>query len=120
MMNRRAFFGALLGAAAIAADPERLLFVPGKKLYTFGRPRIYTAGDLIAEAMQSLQLMPPPTPEDIAYALDRLNHMLDDWPKEPLIIHRIPDPFFYPDCFTFTQTMSKEEFRRRYPDKALR
>ena len=32
-MNRRGFLGALLGAAAgLALDPEKLLYVPGKKL----------------------------------------------------------------------------------------
>lgn len=32
-MNRRGFFGTLFGgAAAMALDPERLLWVPGKKL----------------------------------------------------------------------------------------
>ena len=39
-MNRRSFFGTLFGAAAIAADPERLLWVPGKKLISI--PRTYT------------------------------------------------------------------------------
>jgi len=38
MMNRRAFFGALTGIAAIAAlDPEKLLWVPGKKLISIPR-----------------------------------------------------------------------------------
>ncbi len=31
-MNRRSFLSTLLGGAAVALDPERLLWVPGKKL----------------------------------------------------------------------------------------
>lgn len=31
-MNRRGFLGALLGAGAMALDPDRLLWAPGKKL----------------------------------------------------------------------------------------
>lgn len=39
-MNRRAFFAALLGGAAAAADPERLLWVPGRKLISIPRKHI--------------------------------------------------------------------------------
>ncbi len=38
-MNRRAFLAALVGAAAAAADPERLLWVPGRKLISIPAPR---------------------------------------------------------------------------------
>jgi len=31
VLNRRGFLGSLFGAAAIAADPEKLLWVPGAK-----------------------------------------------------------------------------------------
>jgi len=46
--NRRLFLGALLGAAAVAADPERLLWVPGKKKIfippPLRAPTLYEAG----------------------------------------------------------------------------
>lgn len=37
-MNRRAFFATLAGATAVAADPERLLWTPGK-LISIPAPR---------------------------------------------------------------------------------
>lgn len=41
-MNRRAFFGALAGLAATATlDPERLLWVPGRKLISIPTPVVY-------------------------------------------------------------------------------
>lgn len=39
-MNRRGFIGALLGAAVL--DPERLLFVPGRKVYSIPSPKVFT------------------------------------------------------------------------------
>jgi len=36
-MNRRGFIGALLGAATL--DPERALWVPGKRLISIPRPQ---------------------------------------------------------------------------------
>lgn len=41
-MNRRGFIGAMLGAAVL--DPEKLLFVPGRKVYSI--PRTLTAREL--------------------------------------------------------------------------
>ncbi len=119
-MNRRGFLGVLLGGAAIAADPERLLWVRGKTLYSIGPPRIYTVSDLISEAMNSMEMTPwpPLTPEMVAAAYRRVNGMFDDWMKEPIHIHRIPDPF-YPGIISFSQDITKEELRRLYPDKAL-
>ncbi|MGD0012803.1 MAG: hypothetical protein ABSD56_00025 [Bryobacteraceae bacterium] len=43
-MNRRGFFAVLAGVAATAVlDPERLLWVPGKKLISIPRPRLTIA-----------------------------------------------------------------------------
>ncbi len=40
-MNRRGFLTSLLGIAATATlDPERLLWVPGKKLTSIPKPRV--------------------------------------------------------------------------------
>jgi len=41
MIGRRGFLGALLGAAVL--DPERLLWVPGKKMISIPAPAIKTA-----------------------------------------------------------------------------
>ncbi len=44
-MNRRGFLGALLGTAAgLALDPEKLLWVPGKKLISIPKPVVTTLG----------------------------------------------------------------------------
>ncbi len=45
-MNRRGFLGAII--AGLAFDPERLLWVPGKKLISVPKPRT-TIGYLIRE-----------------------------------------------------------------------
>jgi len=39
-MNRRAFLASLGGAAALALDPERALWVPGAKLISIPAPRV--------------------------------------------------------------------------------
>lgn len=41
MLNRRGFLAALAGGAAVAADPERLLWRPGAKVYSL--PPLYRA-----------------------------------------------------------------------------
>ena len=43
-MNRRGFLAALAGAAAYALDPERALWVPGKKLISIPAPRVVLPG----------------------------------------------------------------------------
>jgi hypothetical protein len=40
-MNRRAFFSVLAGAAAASYDPERALWIPGRKLISIPKPRIW-------------------------------------------------------------------------------
>ena len=37
-MNRRSFFATLAAGLAAAADPERLLWVPGKKMISIPKP----------------------------------------------------------------------------------
>jgi hypothetical protein len=51
-MNRRTFFS-LLGAGAVAADPERLLWVPGAKTISIPRPALpvmFSVGDVVTFA----------------------------------------------------------------------
>lgn len=51
-MNRRGFLGALLGAAL---DPERLLWVPGKKLISIPAPRVYFVETPLIRLMEKLR-----------------------------------------------------------------
>ncbi len=56
-MNRRGFLGAFLAAAVL--DPERLLYVPGKKLISIPaptRPEIYFSEDYMMAALYSIFL----------------------------------------------------------------
>ncbi len=48
-MNRRCFLGALLGTAAL--DPERLLWVPGRKLISIPPPPIATVPVRLSEQL---------------------------------------------------------------------
>lgn len=112
-MNRRGFLGALLGSLAL--DPERALWIPGRKLISIPRPaedwqglyNAYTSN--IAEAIRlspkcpwvgplphiafhrdcfALAMEPVPA-EVVAQALGDMNAMLDRWNREPLR----PPPF---------------------------
>lgn len=49
-MNRRGFLTALLSsAAAVAIDPERLLWVPGRKLISIPTPQIHRYGTIYVQ-----------------------------------------------------------------------
>lgn len=54
-MKRRGFLSALLGAAAF--DPERLLWVPGKKLISIPPPPKF---EFFIYSMQTGRLLKPP------------------------------------------------------------
>jgi hypothetical protein len=49
VLNRRSFFASLAGgAAALTLDPDKLLWVPGKKLISIPAPRPFLAiGDIV-------------------------------------------------------------------------
>lgn len=88
-MNRRGFLASLL--ATVVVDPERLLYVPGKRLISIPRilrPR--TVGDIINECYYHLDangvflVGVNPTPEQISFAFKELNSMLDGWRSERL------------------------------------
>lgn len=52
-MNRRAFLGALL--AAFVVDPERLLWIPGRKLVSIPKPRPrFLTSDMILDQALSI------------------------------------------------------------------
>jgi hypothetical protein len=59
-VNRRGFLAAALGA--LAYDPERALWTPGKKLISIPRPV-----DLYAFALRELNRMPGRMREDFAF-----------------------------------------------------
>jgi hypothetical protein len=54
-MNRRGFLGALLGA--FVADPEELLWVPGKKLISIPAPAIYRGNLLLTPEQVSRDML---------------------------------------------------------------
>lgn len=99
MIGRRGFLGALFGAAAAIAtvDPDKLLWVQGKKLISIPRPVVVPvrlgnrqAIDIINEAFLHVGLFQPPhqplSAEGTAYALNLLNRMLDKWRCQPLFV----------------------------------
>lgn len=86
MTSRRSFFAALAGAAAIALDPERDLWLPGAKLISIPKPQMMGPG-LIMHRPQ-------------------VGHFD---PKTGLYHWRI-------DCVVVTENMTREEFTRRHPD----
>ena len=106
VMNRRAFFGSLAALAAGAVlDPERPLWVPGKKLISI--PKRLTAGmDFAREpsvtVVETWLLGPDGQPW----------HSLGDGPLEPALYF----PFGRLDAVVF-QTISLAEFRKRYPER---
>jgi hypothetical protein len=97
MVSRRSFLAGL--AAAFALDPERALFVPGKKLISVPAPRVRTLRMLGYEA---------PAPEDfLSLRFDQwrdiidplletieveINHMCGDLMVRPRYVHlALPD-----------------------------
>ena len=55
-MNRRGFLGLLTGAGVAAFDPERLLWVPGRKLISIpAAPRLVTDSEVIAIMLECMR-----------------------------------------------------------------
>lgn len=81
-MNRRSFF-ALLAGATLA--PERLLWVPGKKLISIPSLRTYTVADLVEAALHVLRSTRPPDYNAVEENFAALNTMLDRWNAERLV-----------------------------------
>jgi hypothetical protein len=80
-MNRRGFLGLLAG---VVLDPERLLWVPGRKLISIPQPKHYTAVQLIYDANRRLMCegVFRLGDEDCANAFDELNALLLEWNAE--------------------------------------
>lgn len=81
-LSRRGFLGAI--AAALVADPERLLWVPGKKIISIPKPQrvSITAEEIIHQAMRTNGILAAReglSREDSDYALRTLSQMLDRW-----------------------------------------
>lgn len=91
-MNRRAFFATLTAGLAAAADPERLLWTPGKKLISIPKP-------------QRIEF-------DVAYGYL--------WHRIYEVGNIEYDEDGHPVTFHLVETMSPEEFDRRYPASSLR
>lgn len=132
-MNRRGFLAMLAGAVL---DPERLLWRRGAKLIsipkkkigdpiTVRRPARYCAIDLGVEPSYTViaERWKRATDGAIYRTLTAEGqsepYSIERWPGKEMpimLVHLAPDPIPYiPDAISFTQMMSKEEFRRRYP-----
>lgn len=72
-ISRRGFLGAL--AASFVADPERLLFVPGKKLISIPAPIIYHRQPITREVLMILR------PRFIGPEADFSEKLFHDWLK---------------------------------------
>lgn len=84
-MNRRGFLGTLLGGAALVADPERLLWTPGKKLISIPKPVIHeiSGAAIMARWRQSDEYLNSMYLRPAAEALARaINFKLDRWIAE--------------------------------------
>lgn len=107
MTSRRGFLATLfVGAAAATVDPEKLLWVPGRKLISIPKPtpaRLgrLTAGDIVQEAFRVSGLFFPGeqlSRNDLDFGLQALNRMLDGWSTQPfatLECARYPDALAY-------------------------
>ncbi len=84
VLNRRGFFSVLSAVAATAVlDPEKLLWVPKRKLISIPKPR--TAMQIIDCAFAGLPAELTRR-EDREEAFRRLQQMLDRWNQDPLWI----------------------------------
>lgn len=93
-MNRRNFLSALAGLAATATlDPEKLLWVPGRKLISIPAPLppVVVPGpavDVIIQALRMVGAVPPIfTPQGVGEALEECNRMLDRWNVDRRVLH---------------------------------
>lgn len=91
-MNRRGFFGAFAAFAATATlDPERLLWVPGKKLISIpAPPRLMTVDQLLEEALRRLGYSRPLSPDQMTETFLEMSgmvhqQMLRPTPEYPLL-----------------------------------
>lgn len=94
-MQRRSFLGALLATAAL--DPERLLWVPKKTIFV-PKPMVLEIGVDLANVWD----------QAAARYYVRDGHLFYE-------IH-FPNPEV---SYKIIETISKEEFRRRYPTSRL-
>lgn len=101
-MNRRGFLSTLLaGAATVAADPERLIWVPGKKTISIPKP--------VESALHR------------AYRTGKMGPCGYDWYQDqivPMLLenYEFSSPFDSDTpSIVIYETITKDEFRRRYP-----
>ncbi len=89
MIGRRGFLGIIAAAITGATvDPERLLWVPGKKLISIPKPVVVsrTALDIINTALRMSGVAPNRilSKADTEFSLAALNRMLDSWNCEDM------------------------------------
>lgn len=121
-MNRRGFLTALLSsAAAVAIDPERLLWVPGRKLISIPAPastltmmpigQRLNKGDIFSMA-GVYQVNPKRRDKQQFFTVTRV---LDDFSLElrPTVTEDYPQA----SAILFQEEMTKTEFARRYVDE---
>ena len=105
-MNRRSFLNVLATAGAVAAmDPERLLWVPGKKLISIPKPPILIPTWIqIAGPLQQFNLsgsygVVPGTPGEFLTADQRMYLMVYHHGR-PIDFHDVGTPVIWEDAGT--------------------
>lgn len=83
-MNRRGFFGALAAIAATATlDPERALWVSGKKLISIpAPPGLMTVDEMLNEAIRRLGYVRPLRDGQLADTFLEMTAMVDQWARD--------------------------------------
>lgn len=87
-MNRRGFFGALAAIAATATlDPERALWVSGKKLISIpAPPRLMTVDQMLNEAIRRLGYVRPLQPGQLTDTFLEMTAMVERAMFKPGVI----------------------------------
>lgn len=111
-MNRRSFLSSLSAFAATAAlDPERLLWVKSKTIF------IPPAPQLVSDKLFGVDF--EYTDAELAMTIDDFRSRYIYPALEAIQREALAEMRFYYGSAWSSETISKAEFRRRYPDPKL-